>query len=353
MNKFEQRKTEIDIELRTLQDAITGGTINGSDAKAKFDALTAERKNVEQQIAQAKTPVEKRTASSMEEIRKSMIEKRAITLNGTGAINQVRELAKELQKKTPVLEKVRYFYGPNASTNIPVLSPTLAVPGAYTEGVTTIGNDTQAVLNSKNLTPHAFVSILPVSAETITLGSIDFESDLPVIFGDAFAQAFHNQALTGSATGLDFGGLFVGIPSENEIEAKATGNPKIVDLVGLALHVKDYSDEAVIIMNPSVYAGILADATTGVADLYKEELIRNKTVEGVGVILTSAAPSVITAGSTVAVAGRLSDYGLALASEVTIEPIKKVGDTNTYFQAIVFANGDKIVNKNFWSLITK
>jgi hypothetical protein len=46
-----------------------------------------------------------------------MTEKRAITLNGTGAIAQV----KELQAKTPLLEKVRYFYGANAATNIPVL----------------------------------------------------------------------------------------------------------------------------------------------------------------------------------------------------------------------------------------
>jgi HK97 family phage major capsid protein len=352
MNKFEQRKTEIDIELRSLQDAITGGTINGTDAKAKFDALTAERKTVEQQIAQANAPIEKRSTSSMEEIRKAMIEKRAITISGTGAINQIQELAKELQKKTTILEKVRYFYGPNASTNIPVLSPTLAVPGAYAEGSTAIGNDTQAVLNSKNLTPHAFVSILPVSAETIALGSINFESELPVIFGDAFAQAFHNQVLTGTATGLNFGGLFTGIPATNEIDIDAAGNPVIADLVKLALHVKDYADDAVIVMNPSIYAGVIADSTTGVADLYKEELIRNKTIEGVNVILTSAAPSTLTAGSTVAVAGRLSDYGFALASEVTIEPIKKVGDTNTYFQAIVFANGDKIVGNNFWSLVT-
>jgi hypothetical protein len=63
-----------------------------------------------------------------------LIEKHAITLNGTGAINQIKELAKELQAKTPVLQRVRYFYGPNASTNIPVLSPGLATPAVAAEG---------------------------------------------------------------------------------------------------------------------------------------------------------------------------------------------------------------------------
>jgi hypothetical protein len=81
-------------------------------------------------------------------------------------------------------------------------------------------------------------------------------------------------------------------------------------------------------------------------------LIRNKTIEGVHVILTGAAPSAITAGSIVGVAGRLTDYGFGLASEIAIEPIKKVGDTNTYFQATLFANGTTIVDKNFYGLVT-
>jgi HK97 family phage major capsid protein len=352
MNELKQKKLDIDIQIRSLQNEIVDGKINADDAKKKFEELRAAKKDVEQKIALANAPVEVRGASDYAEVRQAMIEKRAITLSGTGAISQVRELAKELQAKTPVLERVRYFYGPNASTNIPVLSPTIAVPGVYAESSTSVATDSTATLASKNLTPHAFVSILPVSAETISLGSIDFVSELPVIFGDAFAQAFHGQVLTGSAIGLNFGGLFTGIPATNEVEVAAEGNPLIADLVNLALKVKNYADGVVIVMNPSVYSGILADTTTGVAELYKEELIRNKTIEGVGVILTGAAPSTLTSGSTVAVAGRLDGYGLALASEVVIEPIKKVGDTQTYFQATVFANGAKIVDKNFWGLVT-
>jgi hypothetical protein len=51
-----------------------------------------------------------------------------------------------------------------------------------------------------------------------------------------------------------------------------------------------------------------------------------------------------------AVGGRLENYGLAMASEIQIVPILKVGDTNTYFQASVFANGSAILDKEFFGL---
>jgi hypothetical protein len=39
-----------------------------------------------------------------------------------------------------------------------------------------------------------------------------------------------------------------------------------------------------------------------------------------------------------------------MASEIQIVPILKVGDTNTYFQASVFANGSAILDKEFFGL---
>jgi hypothetical protein len=55
----------------------------------------------------------------------------------------------------------------------------------------------------------------------------------------------------------------------------------------------------------------------------------------------------------VAVAGNLDNYAFGLASEITIKPKEKVGDSNTYFEATVFANGKPILAKNFWGLVTK
>jgi hypothetical protein len=118
----------------------------------------------------------------------------------------------------------------------------------------------------------------------------------------------------------------------------------------LALTLQDYTDSGVIIINPGVYSAIMADAAGKEVDLYKEELIRSKTIEGVRLVLTSAAPGSVAAGSVYAVGGRLENFALAMASEIQIEPIKKVGDTNTYFQASVFANGAPILEKEFTGL---
>jgi HK97 family phage major capsid protein len=343
----------LDIELRSLSDSVETGTIKADAAKKKLNELRTRKLEIEQQVALARKPKETRGVSSFKDVSRAMVEKRAITLNGTGAINQVKELAKELQSKTAVLERVRYFYGASAQTNIPVLSPTVAVPGNYAEGATTVGADTQAVLGTATITPYAYISLLPVSAEALSLGSISIESELPAIFADAFGQAFHNGVLTGDGTGRNFGGMFSSLAASNKIQCAASGDPKIADLTNLALTIRDLTDNAVIVVSPAIYSKVMADSTTGVAELYKEELIRNKTIEGVQVIITSGAPSSVTAGSVVAVAGNLYEYGVGVASEINIEPIKKPGDSNTYFQATVFANGKPIVVKNFYGLVTK
>jgi hypothetical protein len=109
--------------------------------------------------------------------------------------------------------------------------------------------------------------------------------------------------------------------------------------------------DGVIIMHPSVYSLIMADtAVTNGEDLYKEELIRSKMIEGVRVMLTTACPSSVASGACFCVGGSLGNYGLAIAAELQIEPLKKVGDTDTYFQAFLFANGSPIKEQEFIGL---
>ena len=335
---------KINLEFRKLNDSIKDGSMKADEASKKLEELKIQKRDIEQKIAQANAPVANETRNScVADIQKAMVEKRAITLNGTGLINQVKELFKELSKKKEILGLIREFIGPNAQTNIPVWSPTLATPGAVAEGASGIDKDTQARMNNKTITPHAFVSILPVSAEALNLGSINLEAEFPAIFGDAFGDAFAQQVLSGDGTGLNFKGIFTGV------DQTVTGGATVQGLVNLALKVRDYSDEAVIVMSPQVYSTIMADtnADKNIA-LYKEELIRNKTIEGVKVILTGYAP---VDGDVKAVGGRMSDYGIGIASEIKIQPKYIVGDTNTYFEAIMFANGTKIVDKNFWGLV--
>jgi HK97 family phage major capsid protein len=352
MKKLLERRTAINIEMRALQERVHAGGIKAADAIKQLKALSARKAALEKEIALAKAPVENRTSSSLADVAKAMREKRAITMNGTGAINQIKEMVKEMQTKTPILEKVRYFYGPNAATNIPIWTPTIANPGNYAEGVTNVTNDTQAVLGNQSLTPYAYVSILPVSAEAISLGSVNIEAELQTIFADAFAHTFHSGILTGNGTGRNFKGIFPAITTGSKITCAAAGMPKIGDLVKLALTIQDMTDDGVVIMSPSIYSLIIADATTGVADVYKEELIKNKKIEGVPILLTSDAPSSVSSGSVVAVAGKLEKYAVAIAAELNIEPIKQLGDTNTYFQATSFANGKPIIEKDFYGLTT-
>jgi HK97 family phage major capsid protein len=353
MDKLKEKKMGLEIQIRALREDITGGKIKADEARKKFDELRAGLDQVNKEIAQAAAPVEKRAGAAgiAADLAKAMMEKRAITLNGAGAVNQIKELAKLLQQKTPVLEKVRMFYGPNASTNIPVLSPGLAAPAKAAEGETNIAVDSTAAIGVKSLTPKAYVSILPVSLEALTLGILDIESELNAIFSDAFSRAFHSQIVNGPGTDGDFQGLFTGIPSGNQMKCAKAGYPQIDDLVLLALTIRDYADDACIVLHPSIYAGVLSDAANQNLP-YREEMIRGKTIEGVPLILTGSAPSSVAAGSIVAAAGRLSDYGFAVAGEIAVDPIKKVGDTNTYFQASMFANGAKIIDKNFYGLKT-
>ena len=341
----------VNIQLRSLSEKVADGTLKAEDAKNQLETLKIQKREIEMEIAQANAPINKEERGmTLADVSKAMVEKRAITLNGTGAINQITELAKELSRKREILNHVKYFYGANAATNIPVLSPSLATPGAFAEGATGILNDTQAALGVRQLTPHAFVSILPVSAETLALGSVNLEAELPGIFAEAFAEGFASQVLTGNGTGLNFQGIFTG--NTNTVNCAMAGVPRVMDLVGLALTVKDHTDDAIIVMHPSVYSGIMGDATTGVAEMYKEELIRSKTVEGVRVLLTGFAPNSVVSGSAVAVAFRGRDYAFGLASEIQIEPIKAVGSTQTFFQAVVFGNGRRILDANFWALQT-
>ena len=332
---------EITMELRNLKESIDKKTISAKDAAIKMAELRNQKMEVEQEKALAKKPEDNRSVN-YENIAKAMREKRAITLNGAGAINVVKELIVELQKKTPVLEGVRYFYGSNGSTNIPVLSPTVATPGSQAEGAASVASDSTANLSATLLIPRAYVSVLPVSAETINLGAVNFESELSTVFADAFAQAWHTGILTGTGAGLQMKGLFTSIPANNKI----VGAVGFESLHGLALKIQDYVDDGVIIINPAIYAEIFADAS----DPVKAAWLMNREIEGVKIIVTSSAPSALSSGSIYAVAGRLSRYALGIASELIIDPIKKVGDTNTYFQATMFANGAPIIDKDFYAL---
>ena len=336
------------MDINTILDEV-------KSIKAAFEersaSLDEQKRALEQERAALENPSLRQKENTMEirELIDAMKEKRAITLNGTGSVNFVPEIIKDAQAKKPLLGLARTFYGRDAETKISVFSPTVARPAKQAEGAANIAEDSQAALGSISVAPCAYVSLLPITQEALLLSSANIESELPAIFADAFADAMYYGMVNGSGAEDEMTGIFAAGAVGNKINCEAAGLPTMADLVNLALKLQDYNQTAVLVMNPTVYSAITASADDNYA-VYKEELIRNKTVEGVQVILTGAAPTATTAGSALVVGMDMKNYALAIAQELVIEPLKKVGDTKTYFQASMFLNGRPINVKNAWSL---
>lgn len=285
------------------------------------------------------------------EIGNAIAEKRALTVNGTGAIQVVSDIIAVLAKKTAFISRYSYFYGRDASTVIPVFSALPAAPAAQDEGAASIASDTTAVLGATTIAPKAQVAVLPVSAEALLLSGANVEASLTPVFANAFGRTIADGSLTGAGTGNLMLGMFVDAALSNDVSCTATGAPKLVDLLNLALTVQDYADDAAILINPTFIGSMLQESTTDLMWL-KEELGRMGSVLGIPVIKTGWAPTTTTAGSIVAVAMPLSNYAIAMAQEFRVTPIRKPGDTNTYFQAEAFFNGKPILAGNGWQLKT-
>jgi len=347
MTKFEIEKGELDIQFRSLQEKVKAGSVDSESARKSFDELRAKKTEIEKAEAAASISMTTR-ANSFDEMRSAIQEKRAITMEGNGVINQVSEIVKLIRAKTPILERIGYIYGKNAQTNIPLLDPGLAIPGTVVEGFTSGHEDSTAALKSKAITPISWTSTLPVSWESLNLLSANLEGELPALFAEVFATAM-NTLVMGHLFHAD------GVAAANKVSVTDSGEfASITDLVKLSFALQDKNYLApVMVMNSQVAVYAMSSATDTVGKLYAEEIARSRTVNGIPLIFTGSAPVAKTTGSALVVAGDLSGYKCGVASELMIEPKKKVGDGQTYFDALMFFNGAVVQNKNFMSLVGK
>ena len=342
----EKKFDEIMTELRATQDQL----------KADREAFAAEQRAFEKEKETFNSnPLiqrDREVTSQLRDVISAMKEKRAITLSGAGAVEVVNRLFKVFKNKTGILDGLRYFYGPNSATVIPVLSPRPARPARVAEGVTNASSDSTAALGATELKPETYFSELPVSFETLKYLPVDFENELVEIFADAFADAMANQVVTGrgKTTSYEFGGLFTSVPAGNQIACAAAGAPAMADLVKLALKMQEkVMVQPTIVISPTLYAGITAASVSGY-EVYKNELIMNRTIEGVKVEVCGYAPTSTSANAIVAVGFDKGDYAVGIAADITIEPIRAKGDTNTYFQACCGLDGKPIVAANVYGL---
>ena len=352
--ELEAEITKCEVEMRKLQDACKAPDAKADEISTQLDAVMEKRAKLIKEKAQLEAPEEKvETRSALFDAKEwgklATGERRSLTIGNTGAINQIKQLFQDVADNDDILAKVSFFYGANASTNIPVLSA-LTDPAAYGEGATSVTADTDASLTVTSLTPKAHVALLPISAEALTMGIINLEAELPAIFQKAFAKVMHKELVVGSGTNT-MTGIFETATGATvasvSIASNATAVP-VSKLAELALDVSAKDEEYVILMKPSVYQGILSDSSSSEdIKLYKESLISDKTIEGVKVILDGRAPAFAKAsGNTPVVAVPLSRYAVGVAGEIVIDPIKVKGDTNTYFQATMFFNGKQISAKD-------
>ena len=278
-------------------------------------------------------------------------EMRTVSINGSGAVAQIKDLFKEQDNKDSILEKVSYYYGPNAMTEIPVVTA-LTEPGDYAEGSNSVATDTDTSLYVTTIKSKAYSTVLPVTAEMLRMSFVDTENELPDLFRKAFFKVIHKGILTGAGTSDKMKGLFVSAAANTAgITTIAGSNITLGELASFALSVAQKEDEYTIIMNLATYQKILADTTSGEdVKLYKECLIRDKSIEGVKILLDPYAPSTNTAGSILAVAAPLNRYAVGIAGELQIDPIKVKGDTKTYFQATMFFSGKQVTDTDVYSL---
>lgn len=292
----------------------------------------------------------------------AMKEKRTVTIQGTGAINQINGIWDLVKQKNVLLDRVSYFRGPNAKTSIALLAAHPAKPSKTSTANNTAYNknyqlDNSQLLGLKEVTPYAWTSIIPVDYDTVLYSFSDIENRLPALLADAFRDAMCDGMFSGDGTNGTIRGIFAAdaVAAANLIETEASTGVSFKDLLDLALCVKDKDvAEPVIIMNPGIYS-VLAATSTEEYSFVKEALVRDKVVEGIPVVLTGKAPSFATAegGDIVVWAGDLKNYGFAVADELTIEAVKQVGDSNTYFQGIMSFTGDVIQPANCFGLSKK
>ena len=302
--EIQSKIDDCELELRSLMDEVKNNAdVKVEDIRAKKEEIEKRRADLTKELAQLNAP-----ASEGEETRgllfnrdawlKAAEEKRALQIGATkfGSVNQIKSLVKEIAEKDGVLAKASFYYGANASTVIPVLSPSIANPGDYAEGTTNVAVDTQAQLKTTEITPKAYVAVLPITAEAL--------KKMTGLF-TAAADSTSGATVT-------------------ELAASQTAI-KLSDLATLALTVSALDEEYEIVMNPTVYGSMLADSTAGEdVKIYKESLIRDKTIEGVKVTLDAKAPTSTSAGAILCVAAPLSRYTVGIAGEIDIEAIKKV-----------------------------
>lgn len=318
------------------------------DLEKQYETLKAEKRanemKEELRNINFETP---KTNEGFASISIAMREKRAITLNGTGAVNVIQDIITAALEQNEFTRDYSIFYGENAKTSIPVFSAMPATPAGSAENVNNVSADSTAVFGASELQPKPFVSLLPVSYATVVFNR-NFENQLKNVFAKVYADAILYQSLVGNGTN-QFTGIFKAAGTTQT--AGAVGAPTPKDLLTLAISAKSKLTNPIIVISATFLADILVGSSA--KDPISNEILINRTCFGVPIIVSGYAPSTTVAGDVLAVAFSKPNYAVAIATELLIAPIRKAGDTNVYYQAELYMNGKPIIAADVLQLIAK
>lgn len=369
MNKEEMlaKIESLSVEVRSIADELLDTSKDVNEVRSRLDSKKEELRKAKQELAQLDMP--KDTSSGKEEVlfnaeelrKLAKGELRSITIGtNAGSTKSFDRLFEQIGDKDELLSKVQMVFGKDALTKIPVLND-MGDLTSSTEATTSVTVDTEAGISITELEPKSYPRCLPVSAEAMTLGIVELESRMPGIFEKAFKKAMRKGMIVGAGTDGDaMTGIFTQVNSDIASATSAgdfptrviSGGVSMSNLGELAVAVSGKDEEYTIIMSPSVYGALLADtATDETTKLYKETLIRDKSIENVKVSINSYAPAnAATAKKAMVVAVPLARYCIGVAREVNIDIIKAKGDKNTYFQAIPFIDGKQADNRDLYAI---
>lgn len=353
--------------------------MNLTELETRVAELSKQKEDLEQRIkaAEARKKAEERNNSFYKgnfktmdnkkenralwtDVAKAIVEKRALSIQAnvlgdnvgtdTGRVSQISEVWDLVKQREPLMDKISVFEGSNWETQIPVLEARPAVPTEVSEGWDSNSPDaTKNVdISVKKITPKTYAAILPITYEAARMSFANLEEKIPGYLAESYRTAMVN---------LLFAEIFDedNIAAANKIETASSSAVGLKDLLDLALAVKDTdAAEPVMVLNQEIYSAIAA-AQGGVYDFVKESLIRDKKIEDVPVIITGKAKKFSTAdaGDVVVFCGDLKNFCLGLAQQIEITPIKKLGSSNTFYQAIAAFNGTVVQPKNVFALIKK
>ena len=356
MNKMEFQ-SEIDnvtMELRSLMDSVkdTSKDVNLDEVRTKKAELEEKRANLIKQMAELDKPLAKGSEEKTvwRQMAEAMIEKRTVNLAGTGVVNTLKELVKKVVSKTDVLDGVRFFYGKDAATKIPVWGTQLKAD-FVAEGTT--GTAKTNVAGVTTIDAQEILSSLPVSQMMLDLGAANLEAELPGLFEEAIADLLadgmcNGKVITvGEETVVAMVGVFTA--SNTSVFNQACTMVKLGEFAR-GLRSKKYRNPEIIMSN-AVYTKFLGDTSTDeTTKIYKEGLIRDKKIEDVVVKLTDYAPSTGSGSSgawadndVICVGMDASNYAIGMAGQLNITKKDVPSSTVVYFDANAYAGGKPVL----------